>query len=102
MIIIAIIAFIVLCIRCTVQPALDFSDTYKNLAHLFIGGLFGAGGAFWYARNHFLSKDGGLYRLFNNLKNFFFGLAIGMTIFETVAGVLGKQTGKSLIQLIFG
>ncbi len=79
----ALVAIICL-IRLTVKPALNLKDTYKNLAHIFVGGLFGAAIVIWHQTG---STSTALW------------LGVGMTVFETVCGVVGAKTKMSMVDL---
>jgi len=52
---------------------LDFRDTFKDLAHLFVGGVFGAAFAFWSAWE-------------------WWAIAVGLTLVEVVAAVVRRPT----------
>jgi hypothetical protein len=82
-----VIAIAICLYRLTIQPHLNLADTYKNLAHIFVGGLFGAGIVY------------GTQGSWNNLVLW---IAVAMTLFEGVCGVLGSKTGKSVVDLIRG
>jgi uncharacterized membrane protein YfcA len=74
--------------RLTIEPGLSMADAYKDIAHVFVGGLFGAA---IYGKSSTMRVSWKLYMW----------LGIAMTVLEVACGVIGKKTGKSIVGGIF-
>jgi hypothetical protein len=84
MILTTLIALVFIVLRFTLpMEGVDNRDIFKDLAHLYVGGLFGAAIITGYA------KDSYLFNRLHVRRNLWL-LAIGMTVLEVVAAIVRK------------
>lgn len=93
--IVLIAALIVVAVRLTVAPGLDVGDTYKDLAHLFVGGVFGASLMAFVLFRRFQATERA-----HEAARRYLGLGIGLTVLEVACGVFGKKTGVSVVEFV--
>lgn len=98
--VVLLLAVVVMAIRCTVPPGLNPADTYKDLAHVFVGTTLGAWCVFWWLSGH----DNSQIRTFTQDEFYDFGarycgLFWILTGFEVFCAITGKVTGKPIVNL---
>lgn len=98
---VVILVFVVCGVRFTIVPGLDRADIYKDLAHIFVGGLLGG----WLMARHAangLMRTGSAATHLRHLTRVYGYTALGITLLEVACGVFGKHTGKSVVGFFFG
>jgi hypothetical protein len=93
--IVLIVALIVVAVRLTIGPGLDLRDTYKDLAHLYVGGLFGA----WLVSRSLCRRLHGS-EVCRATAGRFLRLAAALTLVEVACGFFGKATGVSVFEFV--
>lgn len=94
LIVVAITIFV--CFKRTqVVPGLDMKDLFKDMSHIFVGGLLGAGIAYYSIKDYFIDCCGFNADMKYEMR-FFLSFGVGITLFEIVCAVIGKYTGQPI------
>jgi len=82
--------------RMVIQPGLDLKDIFKDISHLFVGGLIGVSATFWWVEKFTVHMGFVPFPAIIDYKKFFAKLALAVTLFEVFCGVIGKHTGQPI------
>lgn len=93
--IVLIVGLIVVAVRFTVAPGLDVGDTYKDLAHLYVGGVFGAALMAFVLFRRFQATERA-----QQAARRYLGLGVFLTVLEVGCGLFGKATGVSVVEFV--